>query len=325
MPDVVDAEVVGVPDDLLGEQVMLWVAQAPGHPEPDARRGAGPLPRPHRPVQGAGVPRGRRRAAGERQRQGAALGAARAGRRAGGRSRPTDARRRVTVLARRPSAARHAVPGWGRRLVLGDVVRPYTAFVLVGMVAGGAQVVGGLLAPQSLDRGTVVAGLATALLNVVVVRDRLLARAIYWLLARVPPTWPFWARALACWLFSSGGLHAGWSVAATAWAVALPFAVGTSSTGEPGDGRRAARRPACCSSSPRCPRCVAGDTTCSTWCTSARRPCSPSCCGPRSRPCRRPARRCGSRRWWSRRSCSIRCSRCDGCRSRSRRRRGTSR
>ncbi|WP_460446879.1 AMP-binding enzyme [Angustibacter aerolatus] len=33
MPDVVDAEVVGVPDDLLGEQVMLWVAQAPGHPE----------------------------------------------------------------------------------------------------------------------------------------------------------------------------------------------------------------------------------------------------------------------------------------------------
>ncbi|GAB3686030.1 ferredoxin reductase domain-containing protein [Angustibacter aerolatus] len=138
----------------------------------------------------------------------------------------------MTVLARRPSAARHAVPGWGRRLVLGDVVRPYTAFVLVGMVAGGAQVVGGLLAPQSLDRGTVVAGLATALLNVVVVRDRLLARAIYWLLARVPPTWPFWARALACWLFSSGGLHAGWSVAATAWAVALPFAVGTSSTGE---------------------------------------------------------------------------------------------
>ena len=35
MPDVRDAEVVGVPDDLLGQQIVLWVVQEPGRPALD--------------------------------------------------------------------------------------------------------------------------------------------------------------------------------------------------------------------------------------------------------------------------------------------------
>jgi fatty-acyl-CoA synthase len=35
MPDVRDAEVVGVPDELLGQQIVLWVVQEPGRPALD--------------------------------------------------------------------------------------------------------------------------------------------------------------------------------------------------------------------------------------------------------------------------------------------------
>ena len=110
---------------------------------------------------------------------------------------------------------------WERRLALGGVATPYLVFLVLALVVGGADVLRFLAAPGAPTRSAAAAGLATALLNGVLVRDRLLAGVIHRLLTRVPPSWPFGLRAAVCWVFHLGGLHAGWNLVATVWAVVL--------------------------------------------------------------------------------------------------------
>ena len=61
-PDVVDAQVIGVPDERYGEELMAWVRLRPG--VDDAHRGgaAGVLPRQARALQDPALRARRRRA-----------------------------------------------------------------------------------------------------------------------------------------------------------------------------------------------------------------------------------------------------------------------
>jgi hypothetical protein len=128
-------------------------------------------------------------------------------------------------LASLPSTApRHRTAPWERQLALGGVVPPYVVFLLLAVLVGGVGVLRFLAAPGVPTRGAALAGLATALLNGVLVRDRLLARVIHRLLTKVPPSWPLGLRAAICWVFHLGGLHAGWNLVATVWAVVLALA-----------------------------------------------------------------------------------------------------
>ena len=89
-PDVADVQVVGVPDERMGEELCAWVVLRAGR---DRRRGVDPraLPRPHRALQGAALRAVRRRVPDDRDGQDPevphARGVDRAARAAGGRGR----------------------------------------------------------------------------------------------------------------------------------------------------------------------------------------------------------------------------------------------
>ena len=53
-PDIVDVQVIGVPDARYGEEIMAWVKVRDGA-DARRRRGARVLPGPHRPLQGAAL------------------------------------------------------------------------------------------------------------------------------------------------------------------------------------------------------------------------------------------------------------------------------
>ena len=57
-PDVADVQVVGVPDERYGEEIMAWVQLREGA-SVDRGRAARALPRPDRPLQGPALHRAR--------------------------------------------------------------------------------------------------------------------------------------------------------------------------------------------------------------------------------------------------------------------------
>ena len=69
-PDVADVQVVGVPDERYGEEVMAFGDPAARAPSVDRGRAARVLPRQDRPLQGAALRRVRRRVPDDRHRQG---------------------------------------------------------------------------------------------------------------------------------------------------------------------------------------------------------------------------------------------------------------
>ena len=79
-PALSQVAVVGVPDERMGEVGMAYVVLRPGA-ELDRRRAHRVVPRADGELQGAAPGRGRRRAAAQRERQGAQVRAARTGRR----------------------------------------------------------------------------------------------------------------------------------------------------------------------------------------------------------------------------------------------------
>ena len=70
-PDVEDVQVIGVPDERYGEELMAWVRLRPGADGRSTRGAAGVLPGPHRPLQGPPLRQVRRRVPDDRHRQGA--------------------------------------------------------------------------------------------------------------------------------------------------------------------------------------------------------------------------------------------------------------
>ena len=69
-PDVEDVQVIGVPDERYGEELMAWVKVRAGA-DGRRRRAARVLPRPHRPLQDPALRQARRRVPDDRHRQGA--------------------------------------------------------------------------------------------------------------------------------------------------------------------------------------------------------------------------------------------------------------
>ena len=74
-PDLAQVAIVGVPDERMGEVGMAFVVPTAG-PRRRPRRGARVGARAHGQLQGAALPRGGRRVAAQRQRQGAEVRAA---------------------------------------------------------------------------------------------------------------------------------------------------------------------------------------------------------------------------------------------------------
>ena len=96
-PDVADVQVVGVPDQRYGEELMAWIVPR-GGAEVDRDAIARVLRRQDRPPQGPALRRDRRRVPDDRHRQGAEVQAARDGDRAArprGRRGDRDGMRRA--------------------------------------------------------------------------------------------------------------------------------------------------------------------------------------------------------------------------------------
>ena len=94
-PDVADVQVIGVPDERYGEELMAWVIPRAGRRD----RPGGPavlVPRADRPLQDPALRQGRRGVPDDRHRQGPEVQAARAGDR---RARPRRGRRHQDGLA----------------------------------------------------------------------------------------------------------------------------------------------------------------------------------------------------------------------------------
>ena len=83
-PDIEDVQVIGVPDDRYGEELMAWVRVRPGA-DARRRRGARVLHGQDRPLQDPPLRQGRRRVPDDRHRQGPEVQDAR---RVDGRARP---------------------------------------------------------------------------------------------------------------------------------------------------------------------------------------------------------------------------------------------
>ena len=93
-PDVEDVQVIGVPDERYGEELMAWVRVRPG--ADDRRRGAARvLPGQDRPLQDPALREVRRRVPDDRHRQGAEVQDARTVDR---RARPEVHRRRLIQI-----------------------------------------------------------------------------------------------------------------------------------------------------------------------------------------------------------------------------------
>ena len=69
-PDIVDVQVIGVPDEQYGEELMAWVRMREGADAADGGDGSGVLRRPARALQDPAVRPGRRRVPDDRHRQG---------------------------------------------------------------------------------------------------------------------------------------------------------------------------------------------------------------------------------------------------------------
>ena len=97
-PDIVDVQVIGVPDARYGEEIMAWVKARDGA-DADHRGGAGVLRGPDRPLQGAALRPGHRRVPDDGHRQGPEVQDARGRHRAARPPGRGPDRDRVTVAA----------------------------------------------------------------------------------------------------------------------------------------------------------------------------------------------------------------------------------
>ena len=68
-PDIVDAQVIGVPDERYGEELMAWVRLRSGRRAADCRSAAGVLHRQDRALQDPALRQDRRRVPDDRDRQ----------------------------------------------------------------------------------------------------------------------------------------------------------------------------------------------------------------------------------------------------------------
>ena len=69
-PDIADVQVIGVPDEKYGEELMAWVVLQPGRRAADRRGGPRVLRRPAGALQGPALRAPRRRLPDDRDRQG---------------------------------------------------------------------------------------------------------------------------------------------------------------------------------------------------------------------------------------------------------------
>ena len=116
-PDIVDAQVVGVPDEKYGEELMAWIRVREGAEPPTAEEPARVLCRPDRPQQDSALRPGHRRVPDDGDGQGQKGGAARA-RRGDARGRTLTGRHEnqgSTTVPARLHHMRSQRRGGGRR------------------------------------------------------------------------------------------------------------------------------------------------------------------------------------------------------------------
>ena len=129
-PDIVDVQVIGVPDVKYGEEIMAWVRLRDGRRRSTPRTSREFCQGQHRPLQGAALRARHRRVPDDRHRQGPEVQDARGGHRA---ARPAGRRQRPDRLAAAPT---RSVTDQG---VSGQAVRSQASAAW----AVGAQAVGG--------------------------------------------------------------------------------------------------------------------------------------------------------------------------------------
>ena len=163
-PDVSDVQVIGVPSERYGEEVMAWVKPRPGAAL-DRRRARRVLPRADRDVQDPALLEVRRRVPDDGDREGAEVPDARGGGRGAG-----PARRGVGENGLSIGLALAAAALWGSGDFLGGFANRATSLLSVLVISQGVGLIGMLVvaaviggSPSGADLGYgALAGLAGA-------------------------------------------------------------------------------------------------------------------------------------------------------------------